>query len=462
MKYALILFTVASLFSPLVGNIISLANNCENVIDFTIYQQAIYDSFAFKNPNPFITIRNIHILQDHFDPVFLLAGPWAALFNYSPYSLLVFEWIFLLATLWALIHYSQNTKNALFWSFLLLWNRGILHAMDYPIHPTTWSMLPITLMFIAIKEKRERLFWFSTLSLLFFKEIFPLGTLGLSIGFFLIKRYKKGSIIFVISTLFCLFNFYGRPLLLEGNSFSYSARFLTPWFDNFFGQISRFPLGPFLKQILPGALVFYWVMAKKSFKQEDFLLISFWLPIFFLQTIVLLFGYHYGILISWIPILILWNKDFLFENKWIATTLVIASVYTGFGTHKRNYLLPFQNKIKQYCENSSKKRNSTKKIQGLTQKIPTDKTLLSTGGIIPHVLKPGSQIYYMNSEFSEKLDRYDFVLIGKNENAYPVKKKDLENTWKCFLKQNFSNVIFNDDYHLLIKNPINKQCIPSP
>ena len=459
-KYSLFLLILLSLFSPLTGNILYMANNCENVIDFTIYQQAIYDSFASKNPNPFISIRNIYILQDHFDPVFLLAGPWAALFSYSPYSLLVFEWLFLLATLGALFYYSRDTKTALLWSFLLLWNRGILHALNYPIHPTTWSMLPLTLMFIAIKEKRERLFWISCLSLFFFKEVFPIATLGLSLGFISTKHYKKGCMLLTISLLFCLFNFYGRPVLMEGERFNYSARFVTPWLDNFWSQLYHLPWGPLFKQTLPGALAFCWVVAKKSFKQEDFFLIMFWLPILLLQTIVSIFGYHYGTLISWIPVLILWNKDFLWKNKWIASTLVIACVYTGLGTHKRNYLPLFQSKIAPYCENSSQKRDSIKKIQSLIKKIPPNNTLLSTGGIIPHILKPDTKIYYMGSEFTPKFNEYDFVLMGKNENSYPLNAKKREKFWKCLFKKNSDSIVFNDDYHLLVKKPIAKQCIP--
>ena len=134
-----ILFLIISLLSPLIQQIVALSNNCLNSYDFGIYQQAIYDSFSYLNPNPFLSVRNIHALQDHFDPIFLLAGPWSALFNYSPYSLLVFEWFFVVATLIALIYFSNDTKSALFWSLMLLWNRGLLNALNFPIHPTTWA-----------------------------------------------------------------------------------------------------------------------------------------------------------------------------------------------------------------------------------------------------------------------------------------------------------------------------------
>ena len=448
-----------SLFSPLIYNIVSLANNCENVADFSIYQQAIYDSFALANPNPFLTIRNVHILQDHFDPVFLLAGPWAALFNYSPYSLLVFEWLFLAATLGVLIYYSQDIKTVLLWSFLLLWNRGIIHAVGYPIHPTTWSMLPITLMIIAIKEKRERLFWISSLSLLFFKEVFPIAILGLSGGFFLTRHYKKGSILLAVSLLFCLFNFYGRTHLLEGESLNYAASIWKPWRDNFWEQFSRFPIKSLLmKDLVTGALAFCLIVAKKSFKQEEFLLLAFWLPLFLIHTIAIKFGHQYGVLIYWPLMLLLWKKNFLFKDKWVVLSLIIACIHTAFGTHTKNYFYIFKQKIRNHCEISQTKRKSIKKVQSLVFQIPISNTLLSTGGNIPVMLRPGTKIYHLKGA-SPPLKQYDYLLLGRKEDFYPLNKKELEQIWNNCLKRPPSDILFVDDYHLLAKGPVSSECL---
>ena len=506
-----------SLFSPLIYNIVSLANNCENVADFSIYQQAIYDSFALKNPNPFLTIRNVHILQDHFDPVFLLAGPWAALFNYSPYSLLVFEWLFLVATLGVLIYFSKDTRSILLWSFLLLWNRGIIHAIGYPLHPTTWSMLPITLMLIAIKEKRERLFWISCLSLFFFKEIFPIATLGLSLGFISTKHYKKGSMLLAISLLFCLFNFYGRTHLLAGESLNYAANFWQPWLNNFWGHLSNFPLEAAFKYLLPATIPLYLIVNKKYFKREDFLLLSFWIPLFLIQLIALRFDYHNSSMLSWPLILLLWKREYLLhknchllpfselhnarvtatnwgemcvqqrrtteaytnvrrrerEGSWsrrlpqgvavtlhkkMLTLLIVIYAYTGFTAHKKNYFHLFNEKIGEHCEISPNKRESIKKIRSLVFQTPIDSTLLGTGGNIPLILRPNAKVYHIRG-YSPLLKQYDYILLGRKENFYPINKNDLERIWNNCLKRPPSDIIFKDDYHLMVKGPVSAECL---
>ena len=280
-KYLLGIILLTSLFSPLIGNIISLANSCENTIDFSIYQQAIYDSFALKNPNPFISTRNVHILQDHFDPVYLLAGPWAALFNNSPYSLLFFEWFFLAATVGFLIYSSQDMRSALLWTFLILWNRGIMHAMDFPIHPTTWSIFPITMTVLAIKEKKEWLFWVSIISLLFFKEIFPIATLFLSAVLLWKKDYKKGIPLISLSISLCLFNFQWRQYLLEGSPLNYTDPIINRWFDNFSIHLVFDAFKHGFKLLLPGTIAIYWIFLRRSFTRADFFITSLWMPIFF-------------------------------------------------------------------------------------------------------------------------------------------------------------------------------------
>ena len=441
--------------SPLIGNILSLAHTCLYTIDFSIYQQAIYDSFATKEANPFLTIRNIHILQDHFDPIFLLAGPWAALFNYSPYSLLVFEWLFLLSTLGVLIRYSQNAGVALLWSFLLLFNRGILGAMAYPIHPTTWAMLPMTLSIIALKEKREGLFWASTLSLFLFKEIFPLATLGLSFALML-KKDSKGLPLLLISLFCVLFNFQWRPFMLEGQSWDYSHSIMAPWRDNALARWALFPLKDTLKQLLPGIFAITWITAKKSWTKEDFFVISLWVPLFLIHAMALKSGHHYGVLISWPPVLLLRNKDFLFKDKRVLAGLVTVCLYVGFGTHKRNYQTLFRDSIHQ-CAMSPTKRASLKKVRAMVETLPVDKTLLATLGTIPIILRPNAHVYVIDG-FSKKLSQYDFLLIGRD--SRPLDKERVDQLWEECLGQNPSRILFRDDYHLLVQGPLSPRCRP--
>ena len=456
-KYFLISLTIMSLASPLISTIVSMANTCAYAMDFPIYQQAIYDSFSLKNINPYLTIRDIHILKDHFDPIFLLAGPWASLFNYSPFSLLVFEWIFLAATLWGIFFHSNKINNLLLWFFLFLWNRGVLDAMGYPIHPTTWSMLPMTMALISLKENKQTLFWISTLSLLFFKEIFPIATLSLSLAMTLKKDYRKGLPLLAISIFFCLFNFQWRYWMLEGDNWNYSKRFASFLFNDFSIQSFTNTIKSAIKVFLPGFVVLYWTIVKKSFSKTDFFILSFWLPLFGIHFVYQLFGAHYALLISWPPMLLLWNKEFLLKDKRVLVTLIIACVYTGFGTHKRNYLTLFQDTVNQHCEISPAKRDSIRNVRAIIDTLPLEKTLLSTVGTIPLILRPKAKVYVIDG-FSKRLNQYDYLLIGLN--SFPVDVNKMKELKKTCLKKNPNKILFNDKYHLLVKGPVTYECLP--
>lgn len=75
---------------------------CMHAIDFSIYQQAMYDFFAQKTLNPWLTIRNIAFFNDHFDPIVLLAGLLINIWP-SPESMIVFEYSFLILSVIAII-----------------------------------------------------------------------------------------------------------------------------------------------------------------------------------------------------------------------------------------------------------------------------------------------------------------------------------------------------------------------
>ena len=65
--------------------------NCQNVIDFGIYQQAIYDIWTKFELNPYISVRHIKIFNDHFDPIVYLAAVFVGIVGQNPVSVILFE-----------------------------------------------------------------------------------------------------------------------------------------------------------------------------------------------------------------------------------------------------------------------------------------------------------------------------------------------------------------------------------
>ena len=70
-KVKYLLPVICILFSGLIifVNIKGILLNCFHATDFGIYQQAIYDIAYNLDPNPFVSVRNIKIFNDHFDPI---------------------------------------------------------------------------------------------------------------------------------------------------------------------------------------------------------------------------------------------------------------------------------------------------------------------------------------------------------------------------------------------------------
>ena len=139
-------------FSVLAFNIQSVLYNCIHAIDFSIYQQAIYDIASGTSLNPHITIRGISIFLDHFDPVLIFSVPMVWIFGAHPVPLLVFEYFWFIGA--AFFLYKKLPYKlfqvALIW---LIFCKCILNGLAYPIHPTTWTILPAIMLAYFISKK---------------------------------------------------------------------------------------------------------------------------------------------------------------------------------------------------------------------------------------------------------------------------------------------------------------------
>src|SRR3989338_8693132 len=109
-------FFIVTIFflGPLFFNIQSILHNCIHAIDFSIYQQAIYDISSNLKLNPFNTVRGTFIFLDHFDPILLLAALFIWFFGANPINLLIFEFLWYMGIVIFLIYiFRNNIKNLL-------------------------------------------------------------------------------------------------------------------------------------------------------------------------------------------------------------------------------------------------------------------------------------------------------------------------------------------------------------
>jgi hypothetical protein len=191
----------------LLSNIKGILFNCFHAYDFGIYQQGIFNIAAGESLNPFISVRGLNTFNDHFMPVLFLAVPFVWLFNFSPISLIFFEWLWfaiLLFLIWK--NYSKKNKSIALYSIALaVFSKGILTGLEFPIHPGTWSM-PIWFLLIKnIRNNNEKNIFVLSIFLCMFREAYPFGTLLLGLYYLTIKRWKLGLSLTIFSSLYLWF-----------------------------------------------------------------------------------------------------------------------------------------------------------------------------------------------------------------------------------------------------------------
>ena len=232
-KWILIFLSII-LFSIILGNLIALAHNCFNSADLGIYHQAITE-LSITNLNPYITVRNLKIFNDHFDPVIFLASFFVEFFDNKPEGTVIFEFLWLLLFIFcSLVAVYKNciTKKdrqltpLLLILWMIIFSRGILTGILSPIHPTLWSIVPLFFICKYVKEEKLNGIIFSSLALCLFKEIFPPALISLSIYYALRKKWKYFLPIFLIGVIGTVFCFYLRPLWL-GELFPYDRRLFS-------------------------------------------------------------------------------------------------------------------------------------------------------------------------------------------------------------------------------------------
>ena len=113
----------------LASNIKSITNNCFNAVDFSIYQQPIYEFAGNGTFNPYSTIRNLKVFNDHFNPALYLAAPFAIAFDYNPSSLIIFEFLWLLGMFLFLYRKEKNNKVIGFFFVITLFTKGLLSGI---------------------------------------------------------------------------------------------------------------------------------------------------------------------------------------------------------------------------------------------------------------------------------------------------------------------------------------------
>ena len=176
--FLLICFLTIVLFA----NLEALSYNCFNAVDFSIYLQTIYE-ITIGHFNPYITVRALRFFTDHFDPIIFLPALFLKIFGVKAITLMIFEWLTIVSAI--VFSFFILLKKFPIWiatllTSLIILNKLVLIALRFPVHPSTWTVLPVMMLgYFLIKNKFWGVFLISFL-LITVKESYPFAMFALS------------------------------------------------------------------------------------------------------------------------------------------------------------------------------------------------------------------------------------------------------------------------------------------
>lgn len=424
---------------PLGHILINLAGNCTHLVDYGIYQQAIYQIAAGESWNPYVTVRDIFIFNEHFDPVIYLSIPFVWLTKYASWSLGVFEWLWYLAFTflsWVLAKPKNIREMILVFAFVFF-SRGILSGVLFTGHPVTWAIVPILLMVYFLSNEKYKGAWVCALLLCFFKETFGFGILGLSGAFILRKEWRRFLSFFILGGFFVLFELKLRSLLI-GNTFSYGNMFLAKMFEDpiKFGSklLVEFEYKSLFKIFFPFLVPTFVVMQKyrkkgwRSFLAGfEFKVLCFLAPMLLIHIIINRFYFHHASKFSALLIgVVIFNdvKREICQRRYLFYLTVLLSVVGGMSMItkivKSNFSFGSAG-----CNVSREKLALRTKIKAITDQIGNTKKIYTTGGVGPYLLRPNIQMY--QHVMSARLPEYNYIVLEKDptSSTWPLAPEDV-------------------------------------
>ena len=465
-KYPLA-FIVFLLLFLLWCNTVLFFNNCFNNFDLGIYTQAIFDIAGGISFNPILTTHGGYShFGIHFDPAVYLAVPFAWIFGFNPYGMIVFEWLVYCSPLFIVYKLKfLEQKEFFFFALYYILARGLILAVSYPIHVSFWSLPLWTLLPWFFKKNNFKAIALTCLILPFFKESYPFAIFSLSFYYALSRKWKESMVILSISLVWIVVCFLIRPSLIDvvGHGHDLVEQLLTSPIEYLVMCFQRnlqtfFPQS--IKILLPFVMIF-WIVTKNRFFLPLFFMM---MPLFIMQFLYGHMNFQYSFPFVIICLMIYFLSDefrkILFSRKLYYYGLLLVSLSFSTYPGKRNILVQnFITKGSDHCVISWDHYRSTNTIKNIVHRIASDQKILATGGIITTIMRPGMKIYHLNSprgisegkQFSPKeKEDFDFILLEKNKSGdtWPLKPEKIEQFLATYRERGLK-VIYEDNFYYL-------------
>jgi hypothetical protein len=405
------------------SGLLNLQHAKTNVFDYGIYQQALFDIAAGISFNPYISVRDIFVFNEHFDPIVIAVSPLISILGYQYWSPFVIEWLFILISTFFVMYVIRDEKINIQMTSLgfLLLPRFFLTGILYPIHPVTWAMFPLILMTYTLVKQRYFLAFLSASALFFFKESFCFGLVGLSFYFLFIKEFRYFALYFLTSVGMVIFEMKLRNELLGGiisYGNSYAASIINNPIDTFKTMLNTFFSDSFIKGIACYIIPFFFLIKEKPpLKRPHLYAPLFYLfPLFLIHLIIERYSFHhsakFATVLSGVLIFSGAFSILLQKKKAFIILSFAALILTSMSSIKR-FFGPIYNRAYETEGVSSIVKTDLKNIRSIIKSsYQNGDKVYATGGTALHIMKPGMDIYHHQT--SKKQEIYQIIVLEKN------------------------------------------------
>lgn len=430
------------------------ARYCFTHYDLGIYTQALA-RLSLSDPNPWLSARQVHIFNDHFDPVLWLARPLREILPPVQAGLLA-EALFVLLSvvplLWLHARGLLDRASTALLCALLLLNSSAVDAVAFPIHPTTWAVLPWTLLAVAYCLRRQGAMLVALLLLFACKEEFPLVGLMLAAGLWLRGERRLALSVFAVSAAWLAFVFFVRPWWL-GPTVDYRSRLLPlpgqDWWDYL-----RTRFAPWHLRRMGSMLVVFIPMAVWAWREKwkpDLAWLLMLLPMLGVRLAGMAWRDQYGApllaaaALAFLPLLLTRRPP-----AWVLASTALLLVTTNevnFRDALRTLRTP--ESFPRHCPENAERLASIQRGLDLLASRPEGRALL--GGNLVADLVTRDEVYAVGGPQPEGALVYDWVLVEKPPagNILPVTHERMAQLIDLWRAEPGTEVLL-DDAHVFL------------
>jgi hypothetical protein len=450
---------------PLISNIIRYENLCLNGVDFGAYHAAMVDMVLPTSLDPVNPVNGIGMMSDHFEVGLWLLSPVIHLAKNSAIASLFMEWfLWLLAgAILVWLGVRRDIKYFFWIAFLYAGAKGLVEAIDFPIHPSFWS-IPLWVLFVwSLFQRRNALCFLSVALISCFKESYGLSFLPFSLFLLIDKKNRKlgiGLVTFLI--LVNIWNFKLRALAF-GPTSNFTTRMLGNLIEHPVQAIQdlfqRFPYRLFI-EIYLSVILFFVISFQKNRKITLMVLLAL-LPLIGIHIWTALIGRHYAfVFVSCGLACAIFSeglKEKLQFKKW-KYVMFTAGVLPGvIGIFHPLELFIRDNDYE--CPISSELRNEFSALQEKYEQIPITAKIGVTGDLLPNLYGPGRNLFQLLHK-SPIQKEYDYLILRRSERSkpYPMTREQVL-TVISSCAPFISEKIFESENFILWKGPFPWKCI---